>query len=494
MAEDNSPHQVLYQKNWDKESQHILEEDFKGLIKSVTGYCIQSGTAIISEADVVAAIMAKVEEITQTCKALYMKYRENDLAIKIFEQKVSGRLVIEGPELIRDLKALQDEEIKIIAVKHKLMDRTIEKEPWEDTVRKKFWLTDEEEWTPVLDWILHRMKTAWKREVFLETCFMILKHGDIVKLVSGVNDAGKTWTSIPQPKFANWLLRNFWPLYLKNLPYPNDKNPAKAEAKWKERLSIIARLEVLPRYRMKENIIFYPDPERVRMKISDGSSFNTINVNEGMKAAINLKSWDPETIDMILEIFTERASNNYLVFEYQVAKRPPKLLQARFNVWQHKMNQKWMVVSMPSSIYRTEDPLYTSEIEKIKGDRKISRWFTHRSGNTNFVAKMHAPRMTEKDDAKFKKLRKIAKEEYEKGRTVKKGLGVTEFTKLAELHEEVMKGQKAKDAIPELMRAKYRYNPDQITKFMRAFDKYDRQWKLMHPDTGQESLEVMEDG
>ena len=144
-------------------------------------------------------------------------------------------------------------------------------------------------------------------------------------------------------------------------------------------------------FSMKVDVSYYPDPESITARIGDGSRFNVMVITEGMKAAIDLRSWDANVIDMILELFTERASNNYISFEYQLTRRPPRMLRSRFNVWQHKPSQKWIVMSMPSSVYRNEDPLLTKEIEKKRGDKAVSHWLAHKSGNYNFIAKIKAP-------------------------------------------------------------------------------------------------------
>jgi hypothetical protein len=298
----------------------------------------------------------------------------------------------------------------------------------------------------------------WRELVFLETAYMVLKGGDIIKLISGINNSGKTWTTLPQVSYANWLLKNYW------------KVSSSAD-----------KFVELENYSLTHNVAFYPEPDKIRARIAVGSQFNCLAVNEGMKAAINIRSWDTDVIDMILELFTERASHNYITFEYQIAKRPPKLLLARFNVWEHKMSQKWMVVSMPSSVYRTDDPLYTTEIDKIKGDHKISTWFTHKSGNVNFITNMIAPKMTEWEDIEFKRLRKIAKEEYDKGKQVKKSLGTSQYKKIDEYWHMVNEGQIAYMKLPELLREAHGFNDDEIKKFMTAFNKFGSDFKLLHP-------------
>ena len=232
---------------------------------------------------------------------------------------------------------------------------------------------------------------------------------------------------------------------------------------------------------MKRDISYYPDPEGITQKIGESSRFNTMPVTEGMKAAINLRSWDANVIDMILEIFTERASNNYISFEYQLTNRAPKMLLSRFNVWEHKPSQKWIVLSMPSSVFRTDDPLLSKETEKIKGDGKMSRWLAHKSGNVNYIGKFKSPRMTDYEDKMFKIFRKEAKIEYEKGKTTKKSMTNVWYGKLAEFWQQIQDGEMSYIDLPEELRKKHAFNDSQVAAFLREFDKYDRNWKLTHP-------------
>lgn len=480
---DEIPQQVLFQKNYDKECQHEIETGIAALLKTMTGYCIDTGATVITDAEVVAHITGNIEEILQKCKQLYLKYKEPLEKIERVETEISGLFRINcgkddptnGPDMRDRLKKLQIMEIQDIALKHKLMDKTMEREPWEKGVKKKFFLNEipEEEWAPH-ELYLQGIRRGWKKLVFLETAYMVMKNGDIVKLISGINNSGKTWTSLPQARMANWYLRNYW------APQKPSKNLAQ---------ETLDDLKKVKPFSMKRDVSYYPDPDSIRAKIAEGTRFNTTPITEGMKAAINIRSWDPKVIDMILEIFTERASNNYMSFEYQLTRRPPKMLLARFNVWEHKPSQKWMVVSMPSSVYRTEDPLLTKEIEKLKGDRQVSHWLTHKKGNSNFVAKLKAPTLSPKYDALFKINRKEAKEEYEKGRKVKMSIGNEWYNKIAEYHKLVETGQMAYIKIPDLLKAR-KFNDAQVAQFLRDFNKWDRVMKLNAPEPKLEEVEA----
>jgi hypothetical protein len=157
MAED-IPSQVQFQRNWDKDAQHEIEEGLKDLTTRVTGYCAETGTTFISDPSVVASIAGKATKIIQTSKQLYLKYHETTKEIKDpktkkvisveptegytlllnFEKEVTTAFNIDANYLRIKLKEIQEHEIQDIAVKHKLMDRTTEKEPWEREVEQRF--------------------------------------------------------------------------------------------------------------------------------------------------------------------------------------------------------------------------------------------------------------------------------------------------------------------------------------------------------------------
>ena len=483
---EETPHQVSYQRNFDKDCQHNIEMGFGELSRVITDYSIKNGTEIITEAEAVGEIKSHIIIVIQWCKQLYYKYhedvstdkktgittmKEGYAALKKFETEIKNSIWIEKPRTIEWLDIIQEHEIKDIAVKHKLMDKTTDRQPWENEVKKKFYLNEvpPEEWEPH-EAYLDTIRVDWKKMNFMESAYMVLKSGDIVKIISGINNSGKTWTSLPQARQVNWYLRNYWA--------KQTIRGIKGECLTQDTLNDLAKVKP---FSMKRDTSFYPDTDLIREKIAEGGRFNTMPITEGMKAALNLKSWDAKVIDMIIELFTERASNNYVSFEYQLTKRPPKMLLGRFNVWQHKPSPQWLVLSMPSSVYRSEDPLLSKEIEKLKGDRIISKWLTHKSGNVHFIATMKAPKLKPKYAELFKKYRREAKIEYEKGKGNDISLGKEWNRQIAKYWEDVKAGKLAYMSIPELLDAKG-YNPKQKAKFLRDFDKMDRIKKLSGGD------------
>jgi hypothetical protein len=461
---------VAYQTNYDKETEHKIEESLAKLIGSIAGYCTEVGSNSISDPIAVGSVVGEIQKVLTLMQQLFDKYHEDSEYIQQCDKKLNGLLVLDGKNTITVLKYLNRLCVQKIALRHRLMDRVDVRLPWEIEVKKKFWLLGDSDFEDPQgereishEAFAQKIRSPWQRFIFYSTAFMVLRHGDIVALGTGINDSGKTNTAIPSMQCANFYLRTYW-------------NVSKFED----------RYVALDRFKMSRDVLFYPDAEMVRSRISQGTQFNCIGVNEGMKAAVNVRSWDPEVIDMILETFTERASHNWLQFEYQLAKRPPKMLLSRFNVWWHKMSQKWLVLSMPSSIYRTEDPLLIGEVEKLRGDRKISKWFTKKSKNANYIGKFRSPKMKPEKEAKFKELRKIAKIEFDKGKKIRNTLNNVWYVKLEEVWNMVDTGKKAKMAIPEYLVKKYNFAPHQVSKFMKDLDNYDKMYKITHPRNNEE--------
>jgi hypothetical protein len=150
---------VLFNRNFDKDCQHEIETGIADLIGRVTGYCTEVGTTIITDPGVVGSVLGRSSKILQLCKQLYWKYREDerestDRVTKIktvtktegyqkildLEDELAGIFNINAHQFILKLKAVQEREIQDIAVKHKIMDRVSENQPWEGEVAQKFFL------------------------------------------------------------------------------------------------------------------------------------------------------------------------------------------------------------------------------------------------------------------------------------------------------------------------------------------------------------------
>ena len=220
------PQESMFQKTYDKEIQHDIEFGLAEIMRSMREYGRTKTTDVIFESEMLGLTISSIERILQLCKNLYYKYHEDVEKQEKGKEKTEPKLTEGFAELrsleeslivsssidiantIRWLKVVQEHEIKDIAVKHKLMDRTQEKQPWEREVKERFFLNEvsPEEWTPHQEY-LDSLKRKWKKEVFLESAYMVLKNGDIVKLISGINNSGKTWTSIPQARTDEILFK-----------------------------------------------------------------------------------------------------------------------------------------------------------------------------------------------------------------------------------------------------------------------------------------------
>jgi len=135
---NESPATVMYNRNYDKETQHEIEEMLAQLNKSINGYCTAVAINQITDANVVAYIKGEIAGLLQKCIQLGLKYYEKIDYMEALENYTKSVGYIEAPELLNKLKELQHREVLEIAVRHKLMDRTIEKEPWEQEVKKNF--------------------------------------------------------------------------------------------------------------------------------------------------------------------------------------------------------------------------------------------------------------------------------------------------------------------------------------------------------------------
>ena len=159
------------------------------------------------------------------------------------------------------------------------------------------------------------------------------------------------------------------------------------------------------RFSLKKDVYYVPAPTDLDELLGD-TMYNTKDLNEGMAAAVNLRSMDPQVIKLGVNAFITRAKHNFVIFESQVASRVPKLLEERFNLWIHKMSKEWAVMSIPSSLYRKVDPLYLDELDKLRSDKEISYWFRYK--NPNYITTFRAPKLKKSFEEKFKDYQKKA--------------------------------------------------------------------------------------
>lgn len=427
-AEVQEAREVLIQGNYDKQMQHELEVMILNLLRELRRFYVQpeayhvaynaEGVQFISNPDAIADL----EKILQLMKQLCYKYHEPVTIIENAEKQFEGLTMLPTLYTIQVIKELQAYEIMNVAVKHKLMDSVREKEPWEEEVKKKFFLHQNPEWE-AHEKVALGIKPEWKRFEFYKTAYMVLMGGDIIELKSGINNSGKTESTLAEQHYANYLLRQYW------------------KVSWNPHKHI-----TIPAYSLRKNVFYYPDASLISEKVAEDTQFNIWDVNEGMKTAINVKAWDPNSIDMTIDLFTERSKHNYITFEYQAAKRPPPMLRSRFNVWEHKMGPLWKVVSMPSSLYRAEDALLLNDIEKVRGDSNISKWFTRKSAkhNANFIVKMRSPKLKPYVRARFDQIKREEKAkwkaEQDAAKTAKKS---NWWTYVKDTYERIARGEVA---------------------------------------------------
>lgn len=230
---------------------------------------------------------------------------------------------------------------------------------------------------------------------------------------------------------------------------------------------------------MGRDIVYDPDPSVLNSLLEEDKYFQTIDVTEGLGAASNLQSLNKQVIRLGVKAYRIRYRNNIVVWEYQMTDRPPRLLTTRFNAWIHKMNWYWGVLSIPSSFYRTKDPLYLKRIEDIAdNDTKLARWFTNKRQNPNYIVKFKAPYMSEKAQAIFNHHMKEADKRMVQIDEMKGATQNRYFQIAKEIHDRVnVLHIMGEDQILSDLISKG-FNKTQVEKVIKLYNEYDaaRKW------------------
>lgn len=292
------------------------------------------------------------------------------------------------------------------------------------------------------------IKEDWEKLAFLLTHHTVTNNGDIHGMDSGVNNSGKTNTAIAILKEMNRLYREYWKVsYNKN------------------------KFIEIPEFDLEKNIAYLPVESSLDDLLGD-TQFRTQDLNEGMKFATRANWQNKKAQDAAATAYVARAHFPTVFYEYQVSTSPPGYFQTRFNLWIHKMSKRWMVVSSASGLYRKADPYYLDELTKLRTDEEISSWFVHK--NPNYIIKMKAPRMTKKDEKKFKKLQAEAHLKLQSANRIKMELDDSMFIKIEELWKRVQNNEITKMDFEEVMKSDYpEMTKDQYRRFMRMYQKFE---------------------
>ncbi len=448
---------LIYTHHYDRDEEHALEEGIVSISRTLQEYItrrsyfikrtdsqgkeIEERVCPISDPVIIAEIKGLAVDTTM----LLLKYRETDYAneVKKLEDYLGAYRSYDAISLLKNVLTLREIVAIVLGDKHNFKDRTEKQFAWEKEVKKKWHLTDLNEKD---EQYFQNLPTKWKKMVFLATHNMVNCDGDIYALVTGINNGGKTNTSLALLSFANRLLREYWKV----------KNE---------------------RFSLKKDVYYVPAPTDLDELLGD-TMYNTKDLNEGMAAAVNLRSMDPQVIKLGVNAFITRAKHNFVIFEYQVASRVPKLLEERFNLWIHKMSKEWAVMSIPSSLYRKVDPLYLDELDKLRSDKEISYWFRYK--NPNYITTFRAPKLKKSFEEKFKDYQKKAHLTTKLASETNMLVNQSYWLLIKRMWDRInMEHRLALIELPSILRQEVHYSEAQVKSFMRDYNKYDREHKLL---------------
>lgn len=456
---------LVYTHHFDRDKENALENSISAMVRTLQEYITRRSYFIKEEGTDGAEketkvcpfsdsmVIAEIKGMIVDAITLLIKYREMDYAarLKEFEDFLGLYRQYDAIELLKNVLIFRDIVAEVLGDRHNFKDRTEKEFKWEKEIKKKWHLHDFEEKDQKF---YDTINTRAKRFAFLASHNMVNCDGDVYMLMTGINNGGKTNTALSLLHYTNWYLRNYW-----HVKANRDKT-----------------VELRP-FSLKKDVMYIPAPTDLDELLGD-SQYNCKDLNEGMAAAVNLRSMDPQVIRMGVTAFITRAKHNFLIFEYQVAERAPKLLQERFNAWMHKMSLQYAVLSIPSSIYRKEDPLYLAELNKLRKDKDISYWFKYR--NPNYVTTLKAPKLSARKEEQFKKYQMQAHEMLKQAREVKAEINETYYGIVRDIWEKVNVAHTlALIELPSEL-TQINFNESQIKKFMADYNKYDRTQKLMN--------------
>lgn len=416
-------------------------------------------------------LLAEIKGIISPLRRLYQKYHENTTNVDYFNEQVKRAIVLDVQWTIDSLETLETEFLKLIAVKHKFMDKVEDYEPWEEKVKKKFQLRELNEAEEIY---YATKKTTWQQYCFFVSMFVVVRNGDFHALVAAPNDGGKTNTALMILREINRNYRNFWmlqPRYREKIqPWQPDYLEKHPELKGQQ----------LMKWSIRRDVMVKPSGDQIARRL-EIEQYRCIDINEPMEAATNLQSMDRKVIQMGVKRYTTRSQHNALLYEYQVAKRPTALMLEGMNCWFNKMGLRWMVISMASHLYRRTDPYYMIEADKCRGDRAFSKWMVGKgeNGNPNYIIKCRAPKMPLFMESQFERFYKTEQDKERQEQEDKNALDLRYMNEIKIFWQQIEDEDIAYMDLPRILQEDYKFNANQIRKFMREFDKYDAIQKMM---------------
>jgi hypothetical protein len=195
------------------------------------------------------------------------------------------------------------------------------------------------------------LPTRFDRTSFISAYSMVIGDNDIQAIISGVAGWGKSTLGIRYAININKYLRNYFDIDV-------------------------------PRFSIKEDIIYSPERSDFN-EILRMDKYNTMVVDEGYLAALNLESNRDSVIQLVKILNATRSKNNAMIFCFQNIKRATKGLMERFNIWMHKPSKNYAILLARSNIFTTDDPWGLDNLLKARTPSQI-----------NFFLNINANKMT----------------------------------------------------------------------------------------------------
>ena len=461
-----SPDRLSYSPNYDKELYDKIRTELTAVYN-----------ILVAEAKIKSYLndpdgLGRISGLFNDMKMLLLTYKEKIQELDVLEiELISAKYyplqdTKEQKGLVSQFIFIRDTFIEIMAHKHAFMDRVDTKRPWEENFKKKLNLLDIKLDQEQIDWYDkycdsktdHKYKKKWRKICFWWALYCVKRKGDICTLVTGINNSGKSNTSVRMLQFTNRIFRECWHI------------------KEDEKQTI-----ELHKFNIDKDVVYDPDPSVLNSLLEEDRFYQTIDITEGMGSATNLQSMDKKVIKLGVKAYRMRYRRDVIIWEYQITERPPKLLVTRFNSWIHKLNWYWGVISCPSSFYRTKDPLYLKRLEDIAdNDTKLARWFDNPRQNPNYICKFTTPKLSNTMQAKFDHnmmeadKRMLEKEELQDKHATRYFSIVKDLWKKVNIDNFMVEDQIATELIGK------GFNKPQIEKVVKLYSEYDATQKYQH--------------
>lgn len=460
---------LIWRDNHDRDLESQTELKLMNMVKAFQEWCVREARIVngkkyvrpITDSEAIGEIAQIYHEVSLLCDA----YKETVPVKQIDEycEWLTLQHELDGPSTLNNLRALTKIIAEYLKRKHKFMDRTDEKKPWDREIKKKLEIRV---FPPEVQQFYDRISTEWKKFAFLLCWYVVVEKGDAHILDTGPNNSGKTNTALCFLRQCNYYLINMPRLIPSIAPL---WQVSKYNDFWVEDHPECANIP-LDRFKIKNDCYVVPDPEALETRFNSGQ-FQCIDVNEGMEAATNVQSQKKDVVRLGINRFTSRSYHNIIVWEYQVQHRSTAMMVEGMNFWMQKMKKRHFILSMPSSLVRKRDPFSFKELDKCKDDDEIGDWMVKQK---YYIHTFRAPRLNANNEKVFARHYNEQKLLQKAGTDVrtKKGLGYELM--IQEMWEKVNKDHTMSILDLEGALDEMGYNKKDKDAFMRDYGKFGR--------------------